>query len=359
MKKTLVLCIVLTVQSLVCSSQSITEQSNKLLEAVIKEQQVVGTSASLSINGEVAWEAAVGYANKEAKIEFKIDTEIRTASIAKSMTAVAVMQLVEQGLIDIDTPIDTYIPEFIQSNTTKITTRHILTHTSGIDAYKNEKEIENKVNYKTLLDAYAVFKDRELLFEPGSNYHYTSYGYVVLGILIEKVTNESYENYMQKHIWDKAGMTHTGIEKPGIKRPNSAALYHKNRKGKIKKAKANNLSNRIPAGGFYSTIGDLTKFGNALLSNKLVSEETLKLMCQHHSLEKVNNSYGFGFFLYGKSPNVGSIYGHNGAQTGSSTQLFIVPSLNAVIIAVSNTSGAGREISTVAGQLIAIAQNNG
>ena len=97
--------------------------------------------------------------------------------------------------------------------------------------------------------------------------------------------------------------------------------------GKFKDAKPNNLSNRVPGGGFYSTTSDLLRFGNALLNNTLINKETLQLMIQHHSLEKVNNSYGFGFYLYRKQPNEGGIYGHSGAQTGSSSQLFIVPSL--------------------------------
>jgi CubicO group peptidase (beta-lactamase class C family) len=272
------------------------------------------------------------------------------------MTAIAVMQLVEQDLIDIDLPINTYIPEFVQKAKTKITTKHLLSHTSGMDAYKNNKEAENKTNYKTLLDAYDVFKDRKLRFDPGTEFYYTSYGYVVLGILIEKVSGLTYETYMQTHIWDKLKMTNTGIEKPEINRENATMLYHRDRKGKIKIAKTNNLSNRIPAGGFYSTTKDLMKFGNALINNSLVSAKTYELMVQHHSLEKVNNGYGFGFYLYGGEKKEDGIIGHNGAQRGTSTQLFVLPSLKTVIVVVSNTSGAIREVTTVAGKLIDISQ---
>ena len=97
-------------------------------------------------------------------------------------------------------------------------------------------------------------------------------------------------------------------------------------------------------------------FGAALVNNTLVSEATLKLMTEHHSLEKVNNSYGFGFFLYGQAPDVGSVIGHSGAQTGASAQFFVIPKWKTVIVALSNTSGAGREVSGVAGQLIEISQ---
>ncbi|MBC2845984.1 serine hydrolase domain-containing protein [Winogradskyella flava] len=351
MKKSILTAILLMCFTLNAVAQTKAEASKALIENLIKEKKVVGVSASYAVNGEIQWASASGFADKEKKSEFTINTEVRTASIAKSMTAIAVMQLVEQGLVDINLPIDTYIPEFVQKGKTKITTKHLLSHTSGIGAYKNLKEIENKVNYETLLDAYDVFKNRKLRFEPGTEFYYTSYGYVILGILIEKVSGLSFEAYMQKHIWDKANMTNTGIEKPQIKRQQTASLYSRDRKDRLKNIEANNLSNRIPAGGFYSTVSDLVKFGNALLDNTLVSEATIKLMTTHHSLEKVNNSYGFGFYLYGKRPNEGGIYGHNGAQTGTSTQLFIIPSRKTVVAVISNTSRAGREVSTVAGEL--------
>ncbi len=357
MKKIIFATIILLFQIGHGIAQNKTETPEDLLKDLTQKKHVIGAAAGYSVNGEVQWISATGFADKDQETDFDIHTEIRTASIAKSMTAIAVMQLVEKGLIDLNLPIDKYIPEFIQKHKTKITAKHILSHTSGIDAYKNSKETENKINYPTLLDAYGVFKNRELRFEPGTEFYYTTYGYVVLGILIEKVSGMSYENYMQKNIWDKAEMTRTGIEKQEVKRQKSATLYRRDRKGKIKTGKVNNLSNRIPGGVLYSTTSDLLKFGNALLTNSLVNEETIKLMTEHHSLEKVNNGYGFGFYLYGKQPDEGSIYGHNGAQTGTSTQLFIIPSLKTVTIAVSNTSGAGKEISTVAGKLISMSQS--
>ena len=356
MNKTLFTSIFLLAHTFFIIAQNRTETSNALLETLVKDGFVVGASGSYSVNGEITWVAATGYADKDKKQDFNLDTEVRTASIAKSMTAIAVMQLVEQGLINIDLPIDKYIPEFVQKGKTKITPKHLLAHTSGIGAYKNDREADNKINYASLLDVYDIFKDRKLRFEPGKEFYYTSYGYIVLGILIEKVSNLSYETYMQANIWDKANMTNTGIEKPEVKRENATTLYHRDRKGKIKKAKTINLSNRTPAGGFYSTTNDLIKFGNALINNTLVSNETFKLMSQHHSLEKVNNGYGFGFYLYGGEQKEDSIIGHNGAQRGTSTQLFVIPSLKTVIAVVANTSRAVREVSTVAGKLINISQ---
>ncbi|BAO76718.1 serine hydrolase domain-containing protein [Winogradskyella sp. PG-2] len=351
MNKTFFSAIILLLFVIFINAQDKIETSNALLETLVSDGFAVGASGSYSINGKVIWEATAGYANRDKNQDFTLDTEVRTASIAKSMTAIAVMQLVEKDFINIDLPIDKYIPEFVQKHETKITTKHLLSHTSGISAYKNGKEADNKINYSSLLDAYEVFKDRKLSFEPGTEFYYTTYGYVVLGILIEKVSNMSYEDYMQKHIWDKIEMTNTGIEKSDVKREKATTLYHRDRKGKIKRAKEINLSNRTPSGGLYSTANDLIKFENALMINTLVSKETYELMVQQHSLEKINNGYGFGFYLYGGEEKEDGIIGHNGAQRGTSTQLFVIPSIKTVVIVVANTSGIITEVSTVAGKL--------
>lgn len=358
MNKTFFTTIILILHTFFIIAQDRTETSTALLETIVKDGFAVGVSGSYSVNGEVIWEAAKGYADKDKKQEFTLDTQVRTASIAKSMTAIAVMQLVERDLIDINLPVDKYIPEFVQNGKTKITTKHLLSHTSGINAYKNGKEADNKINYSSLLDVYDVFKNRKLRFDPGTEFYYTSYGYVVLGILIEKVSGLPYEDYMKKYIWDKADMHNTGIENLEEQQDNRTVFYHRDHKGRIKKAKTINLSNRIPAGGLYSTANDLIKFGNALLNNTLVTAETYKLMVQHHSLEKVNNGYGFGFYLYGGEKKEDSIIGHNGAQRGTATQLFVIPNLQTVIVVLANTSGNDslRAVSTVAGKLINISQ---
>lgn len=356
MNKTFFTTIILVLNTFFGIAQNSIETSNALLDSIVTNSFTVGASGSYSVNGEVIWEAASGYADKDKKQNLTLDTEIRIASIAKSMTAIAVMQLVEKGLLDINLPIDTYIPEFVQNGKTKITTKHLLSHTSGIGAYKNSKEGENKIIYTSLLDVYEVFKDRKLRFEPGTEFYYSSYGYVVLGILIEKIAGTSYETYMQTHIWDRAEMTNTGIENPNIKRENATTLYQRDRKGKIKQAKANNLTNRVPAGGMYSTVNDIIKFGNAIINHTLINDDTYEHMVQHHSLEKVNNGYGFGFFLYGGKEKESSVIGHSGSQSGSSTQFFVIPSSKTVIIMMANTAGAGREVSTVAAKLIGISQ---
>ena len=352
MKKYVIL-IVAYLVSFGCISQDKNNEINTLLEKMILDKTVIGVAAGYAVDGKTIGASAAGYADKKTGKEFELETTVRMGSIAKPMTALAAMQLVEQGLLNLDAPIQTYIPDYPKQPKTQITTRHLLSHTSGIAGYKNGKESNTTVNYPTLYDALSLFKDRELLFEPGTQFSYTTYGYTVIGAIIEKVSEQTFEEYMQKNIWDSVKMTNTGVDKFGIKLHNESELYTRNNgKGKAKEAKENNLSNRIPAGGFYTTIGDMLKFGNGVINHSFVKETTLNLMRQHHSLEKENNAYGFGWFLYAPKPNEGGIIGHTGGQTGNTSFLFIVPSKKAVSIILANTSRAQSSVNPIANELL-------
>ena len=311
------------------------------LESLFKKeilgQNIVGAAAGYSINGQTIWQTTGGFADRENKKPFQKETKVRMASIAKSMTAIALMQLVEKGLIDLDLPIQTYLSDYPRHPTTQITVRHLLSHTSGIKGYKNGKEAETKINYPTLSEAVKIFIDRELLFEPGSAYSYTSYGYTLLGLIIEKVSGLTFEKYMQEHIFDVAEMSNTGVDVYGVEEEHSSKLYNRRKPRKVKPGKENNLSNRVPGGGFYTTIEDMLKFGNAVIDNVFIKKESLDLMRKRHSIN-TETRYGLGWFLYSPEPNEGKIIGHSGGQTGCSSQMSIYPEKQIVSVVLANTS---------------------
>ncbi|MBK8555435.1 MAG: beta-lactamase family protein [Lewinellaceae bacterium] len=335
-----------------------TLQAQNEADALLKTLQskgITGVAAGYSIDGATIWDNAVGFSCEDKGILFTDSTLTRTASLAKPMTAVAVLQLAEQGRLDLDAPIQQYLPQFPKKEKGDITTRQLLSHTSGISQYQSTKEIENTQNFETLEDAMKVFQDRPLLFEPGTNFFYTSYGYVVLGRIIEKISGQSFEAYMQINIWDKAGMRHTGIEKVGVTYPNKSCLYHR-KKRRAKPAKQNDLSNRIPAGGFYSTVGDMLKFGNALLEGKLIGDSTFQLMTENQFAQKEGNPYGLGWFFYAPKPHENAVIGHSGEQTGAACQIMIVPGSKTVVVVLSNTSGTWKDVVTLCSALVAISE---
>jgi len=331
-------------QNTIILNQDAEIKANQLIKESIDKKIFTGVAAGISIQENRVWEAAQGHSDKANNKAMQIQTINRTASIAKSMTAVAVMQLVEQDLIDLEVPIQTYIPDYPEKKKGSITTRQLLYQTAGTPNYASAKEAQTQKNYPNLAAAVDVFKNRDLTHTPGSAFAYATYNYVVLGLIIEKVSGLTYEEYMIKNIWEKAGMKHTGVEKYQQEYDNKSSLYHRNKKGKIKLAsKANNLSNRIPGGGFYSTVDDLLRFGEAILNNELISAETLEAMLTKSNVEKPGNPYGMGWFMYGGKENPSGCFGHSGEQTGVSAQLMIVPSRETVVVVMGNTSGSWHE----------------
>ncbi len=315
--------------------------ADQALATAMAENNWAGVVAGYAKDGQVAWEASAGYQDLKNEKFMGTTTLLRSASIAKSMTAIAIMQLQEQGLIDLQQPIQTYLPDFPKKKEGDITTWQLLTHTSGIKGYASGKEAETRKTYASLSDAVTLFQDRELAATPGKAFNYTTYGYVVLGLIIEKVSGMTYEAYMQKNIWDKAGMTSTGIDVYGMPKSNQSKLYKRKRNGKIKWAKnGSNLSGRIPGGGIYTTVGDLLRFGMAVLDNDFISAKSKEMMWEDPEIraKDAGNGYGFGWFLYGVNPARGLVYGHSGGQTGCSAQFMILPEANAVVAVLANTS---------------------
>lgn len=325
-------------------------KEDSLLQSYYKAGAFQGGGVGFATAGEIVWSKAIGMANAETEAPFTIETPTRIASIAKPMTAIAIMQFVEAGKLNLDKPIQTYIPDYPEKKEGIQTTRQYLNHTSGTGHYKNGKEANNMKHYNSLKDAVEVFKDRKLVGKPGEVYNYTSYGYVVLGRIIESVSGLSYGEYMHNNIWQPAGMTNTGVEPFEQPKANRTECYSKGKKGFNLETRTD-VSDRIPGGGLYSTVTDVLKFGMAVLENKLIKPETLRLMLDAKSLKKEGNAYVLGWYHYGENAKIGEVFGHSGGQIGCSAQLLILPEIESVTFAACNTSGAGQEVFQMVFQL--------
>ena len=310
---------------------------DSLLEAYLMKSKSIGMVAGFSKGDEMVVLSS-GYANLEDNQPISTDAKVRVASVTKIFTAVAIMQLVEGNKVGLDDQVSTYIND-LPSALSKITVRQLLDHSSGIRAYNSLKERENKKEYRTLNDAFSIFKNDPLEMNPGSAFRYTTYGYVLLGMLIEKASEMSYADYLKTNIFLPAGMKNTDIERMGSVLDDQSEVYHRSSKGKVKKAIRTNLSDRIPGGGLYSTVNDMLLFGTSLMNDKLISKSSFEQMTTDSGLKKKGNPYGLGLYLYGENPRYGNVVGHSGTQTGASVQLMLLPDINAVTFVASNTSG--------------------
>ena len=328
------------------------QELDSVLQKYYNQKEFAGVIAGISIDGKITHLGQAGFAYLEDSTQFSLDMHTRIASIVKPMTAIAIMQLVEQKKIHLDDPVAKHIPEFSKGNKSKITVRQLLSHTAGVPGYKNDKEQEDLKHFKNLEKAFSAIKKRELSFDPGSQYSYTSYGYLVLGILIERISGKSYENYMMENIWSPLWMVQTHSENLKTQYSFKARLYSKNENGTIVRASKNDLSDRVPGGGVHSTLRDLLKFGDGINNHQLIGDSTLQIMLQDPQIKQGGNGYGLGFTLYGNNPLVGPIFGHSGSQTGCSALLFILPEKKATICILSNTSGANAAIGKTGMELL-------
>ena len=246
-------------------------------------------------------------------------------------------------MLDLDKPIQTYLTKFPKKDKGTITISYLLKHTSGISHYSSKWDAMSLTNYPTLIEAVETFKDNELEFTPGTQFLYSSYGYTVLGAIIEKVSQMSYGAYMKKNIWDVAGMSNTSLEENGQNYENKSKLYLKVKSTYIKSPNTD-LSSIYSAGGVQSTAKDLLKFGEAVLKNKLIDSTSLSMMINATddlAPAKGDDPYGFGWAVY-DDPKYGKIIQHSGAQPGANAFFSIFLDHKIVSVVLSNSFGTSQ-----------------
>lgn len=206
----------------------------------------------------------------------RAESAYRLASVQKPMTAVAVLQLAEEGKINLDAEIQTYVPYFPRKKY-PITVRQLLYHLSGIPHYGNRETEQHIKEHKTTREAIAIFENFDLVAEPGTKFVYSSYGYNLLGAAIEGAAGRSYADYMREHIWQPSGMNDTRMDDPLDLIPNRVRGYQLTN-GERKNSEFIDVSSRFAAGGTRGTVVDLLKFMKALNERKLLSQRSIDLM---------------------------------------------------------------------------------
>src|SRR6266550_277966 len=317
------------------------------ITALMASKHIPGLSVAIVSDNQLRWQSGYGMADLENSVPAKAATVYRTASVAKPITAVAVMQLVEKGKLDLDVPIQKYVPTF-PTKPWPITTRQLLGHLSGIRNYK-QNEFPNQADstrfYSSLTEALSMFKDDPLDFEPGTKYSYTTYGYTLLGTVIEGASRMSYVDYMRENVFRPAKMNHTQADNVYDLIPNRARGYHPRVYGKfdgnLRNADLADTSYKIPAGGFVSTVEDLANFAIAVQNGVLIMKETFEQMSTpQKTREGKATAYGLGWYLDGVGDRKGLVW-HGGVQPGVTNMLFILPKERFALVILTNLEGGG------------------
>jgi CubicO group peptidase (beta-lactamase class C family) len=229
------------------------------------------SGAALLVKGDsVLFQHAYGLAAREPQVPNQLDTRFNLGSINKIFTAVAIQQLAEGGKLSLDSTIDRYLPDYPKDKGSKITVRQLLDHRGGVpDVFGERYAKAGAANIKTTADWYALIRDEPLRFSPGTQQQYSNGGYVLLGEIIEHVSGESYYDYVRRHIYEPAGMTRTEHLMNASSDPARAMAYTRVDDA-APPALAELPGRGSPAGGGYSTVGDLVRFAQALRAGKLI-----------------------------------------------------------------------------------------
>ncbi|WP_163936691.1 serine hydrolase [Paraferrimonas sp. SM1919] len=329
-----------------------------IIRDYLSAEHFIGVTSGIYQQGCGTVLVAAGFRDKLSVLPFEVDTITRIASITKPMTAVAIMQLYEQGLIELDSPLADYLTVLPKSHQA-ITIKQLLNHTSGVPHYSSKWDAMSFSHYNSLNEALAEIYQRPLATPPGQQYQYSSFAYTILGKVIEQVSGLSYGDYMAHYIWQPAGMTHTSLE-TGHTLVNKSSLYIKAGPLYVR-SPYTDLSVIYPAGGVQSTAADLLKFGQAIIDNQLISRQTLELMIDAKgSLATLvgDDPYALGWSVNSDTAN-GTIISHSGAQPGVSAYFQIWLDKKTVAVTLSNafgTKGSAFAMTNELGQLVVTSQ---
>lgn len=309
----------------------------KLRDFVMAEMakaQIPGASIAIATGGRLEFAAGFGFADLENAVPMSSQTRIRLGSISKPITAVAVLQLVEQGRIRLDAEVQEYLPSFPKKQW-PVTVRHLLGHLAGIRHYKG-REIDSVEHYPNRLEPLKIFQDDPLLFEPGTRYSYTTYGYNLLGAIVEAVAGD-FVAYTRDKIFLPAGMDAIGPDQ------HFEIIRHRSRgytlhDGRIVNCGLADTSNKIPGGGFLGTATDLVRFALAVDAHKVLKAETVRMMWTGmRTADGRTQSYGMGWNVV-EQPR--KMVGHSGGQQGTSTMLLYFPNDDTAVAVMLNRDNA-------------------
>jgi len=294
-------------------------QIRKLVRAEMAKRRIPAISVAVGDDYRLVWSEGFGVADLENSVKARADTVYRLGSISKPIAAVSVMQLAERGLIDLDASIRKYVPVFPEKPWT-VTARHLLSHTSGIRHYATVAEVNSTRHYSNSSDPIAIFAADPLLFEPGTKFSYTTYGYCLLGAAIERVAGVPIGEYLKKNVFGPAGMERAGVDDLYAIVPHRARGYQITSSGTLANCDLADTSNKIAGGGMLATAGDLVRFTIAFERGRLVKTATVDRMLTPAVLAGgAFSPYGLGWYVAERDG--GQWYWHSGAQQGVSTFL--------------------------------------
>ncbi|MFB6098687.1 MAG: serine hydrolase domain-containing protein, partial [Salinibacter sp.] len=338
----LALCLLLAVSGAAKAqpiSESRLQRAVDVLETFMDTSRVPGLSGAIAVDGEVRWTGGFGYANLQHRVPATDSTRYRIASISKPIAATVAMTLVEEGRLNLGKPIRSYLPLFPKKRG-RITTRQLLSHTAGIRHYRDD-EFLSDTRYESRLGPVSIFADDSLLFEPGTQFSYSTYGYTLASAVMEAAADSTFLKLLEARIRKPLGLESIVPEKTEQVIPNEASFYlvkTSNGDTTVVNAPYVDNSNKWTGGGLLATPADLTRFVSALLNGRILPENRVQQMFSTQAeIEDESYHYGLGWFVGTDDQGRRRVW-HTGGAVGGSGVVLFYPERELIIATLANAS---------------------
>ncbi len=320
------------------SFEAVVDTARVWVSRVVEEESYPGLSIAVAVDGKLVWSEGFGYADIAKGEPVTTESKFRVGSVSKPYTAAAVAQLMVDERLDVDAPIQAYVPDFPEKQWT-VTTRQVGGHIAGIRHYEGDENFSD-VRYETVAEGLDIFKDSPLLFEPGADYSYSSYGWNLVSAAVEGASGQPFLAYMNEHVFDPLGMDHTEADWATEDIGGRVSFYVHSEDGTPVEAPYVDNSYKWAGGGFLSTPEDMIRFAAAHRSSGFLPEKGLDFLMTSQTLNDGSET-GYGFGWTTRSDESGRrLLGHTGGSVGGTTLMSMNPETGVIVAMAINLSRA-------------------
>lgn len=334
------------------------DQARELVREWVAKNNLPGASVAVGLGDDVVWAEGFGWADLEQRVPVTSLTRFRIGSVSKPLSSVAVGLLYERGKIDLDAPVQTYVPSFPKKRW-PISTRQLMGHIAGIRHYRGDEFLSSK-HYDGVTEGLAIFANDSLLFRPGTEYSYSSYGWNLVSAVVEAAAGEPFLDFMRREVVAPLGLRHTVPGYMASIIPGRVRFYEHDKEGRLVNAPYVDNSYKWAGGGFLSTPSDLVRFGFAMLDGKVLQRKTIEMLWTPLRLES-GKSTGYGLGWGSEEVDGRRVISHGGGSVGGTTAFMIIPEERMVVAVTTNLTGAetGAIAKEVAGLFEAVGEGGG
>ncbi|HEX5817304.1 MAG TPA: serine hydrolase domain-containing protein [Gemmatimonadales bacterium] len=319
-----------------------------LIEATLQRTGIPGAQVAVMRDGALLWSRGFGMADLEQQVPVTNLTRFRIGSVSKSLAAGGLLVLLAEGRVDLDADVRRYVPEF-PAKPWPVTVRQVAGHTGGIRHYRHPGEFMSTTRYGSVVEALAPFSADSLLFEPGTRYSYSTFGFTVVSAVMERAAGQPFLAFMQQRVFDPLAMTHTSADFSDSIVTHRARFYSRadSTRPRVNTAAVDN-SIKWAGGGYVSTSEDIARFADGVMAGRLVADSLVRLAWTPQRLRDGSaTSYGLGFFVAADSLGR-RLVSHGGGAAGSRAQMLLYPDERLVVVMLWNADFGGMPANRVA-----------